>query len=345
MPGGVRVPRRLRADSPSAQTQGSSSLPPKLRPPVARAGIVVRSCADRTIDGIRLARRHPRGATRLRQDDAPGAVGRAPRPARGVGVVREGRRRPRRAVDRRRDRDQRRRSTPACRTAAACGTRRRHRDRPRVRGGDRADRRADDHRARSRRTRHEQRIPRGDRRVRDASAPRLAAGAGVARAPADPDCTASRPGSHHRAGTLELAMSVDEAAALLAGADVVAPATITGELLERTEGWPVGLYLAALAMQTGTPIERLHLRRRRPLGRGVSALRTSLSPHAGRGALSAADVRARPSQWTAVRCRGRGERVGRHPRESRGSQHARRSPRPPPGVVPIPPPLSRAPAG
>lgn len=56
-------------------------------------------------------------------------------------------------------------------------------------------------------------------------------------------------------GTSELAMSAAEVAALLAGANVQAPAEWADELLQRTEGWPVGLYLAALATEAGTPIE------------------------------------------------------------------------------------------
>jgi LuxR family maltose regulon positive regulatory protein len=53
-------------------------------------------------------------------------------------------------------------------------------------------------------------------------------------------------------GVDDLAMTADEAAALLrlAGADVSAGRA--GELLRRTEGWPAGLYLAALAMRSGT---------------------------------------------------------------------------------------------
>ena len=48
-------------------------------------------------------------------------------------------------------------------------------------------------------------------------------------------------------GTQELAMSVEEAKALVAAAGVEASANQIEELLHRTEGWPVGLYLAALA--------------------------------------------------------------------------------------------------
>jgi len=54
-------------------------------------------------------------------------------------------------------------------------------------------------------------------------------------------------------GSRDLAMSAGEAAALLrhAGADV--SAAQTDELVERTEGWPTGLYLAALAIESGMP--------------------------------------------------------------------------------------------
>jgi len=55
-------------------------------------------------------------------------------------------------------------------------------------------------------------------------------------------------------GPSELAMSETEAEALLSGADVEALPRLTRELLDRTEGWPVGLYLGALAMRAGTPI-------------------------------------------------------------------------------------------
>lgn len=55
-------------------------------------------------------------------------------------------------------------------------------------------------------------------------------------------------------GTQELAMSVEEAKALVAAAGVEASANLIEELLDRTEGWPVGLYLAALAQQSGLPI-------------------------------------------------------------------------------------------
>ncbi|WP_344092614.1 LuxR C-terminal-related transcriptional regulator [Microbacterium deminutum] len=55
-------------------------------------------------------------------------------------------------------------------------------------------------------------------------------------------------------GSSELAMSEAEAQALMAGAGVDAQAALSGRLLQQTEGWPVGLYLAARAMKEGTPI-------------------------------------------------------------------------------------------
>jgi LuxR family transcriptional regulator, maltose regulon positive regulatory protein len=56
-------------------------------------------------------------------------------------------------------------------------------------------------------------------------------------------------------GTSELAMARTEASALLKGAGVQLPESRTEELVRRTEGWPAGLYLAALAMRDGSPAE------------------------------------------------------------------------------------------
>jgi LuxR family maltose regulon positive regulatory protein len=54
-------------------------------------------------------------------------------------------------------------------------------------------------------------------------------------------------------GVDELAMGDREAAALLQGAGVELGEDDVRELLRHTEGWPVGLYLAALAMTSGGP--------------------------------------------------------------------------------------------
>ncbi len=54
-------------------------------------------------------------------------------------------------------------------------------------------------------------------------------------------------------GAADLAMGADEAADLLAEAGVELDADEVGSLVARTEGWPAGLYLAALAMKAGSP--------------------------------------------------------------------------------------------
>jgi LuxR family maltose regulon positive regulatory protein len=53
-------------------------------------------------------------------------------------------------------------------------------------------------------------------------------------------------------GAEDLAMSPREASWLLAGAGVEPDAASTSELVQRTEGWPTGLYIAALAIRAGT---------------------------------------------------------------------------------------------
>ena len=50
----------------------------------------------------------------------------------------------------------------------------------------------------------------------------------------------------------DLAMAPAEAHALLKGAGVEADETSLRDLLQRTEGWPAGLYIAALAIKSGT---------------------------------------------------------------------------------------------
>ncbi len=51
----------------------------------------------------------------------------------------------------------------------------------------------------------------------------------------------------------DLAMAGNEAGALLSGAGVQLSRADVEELVQRTEGWPVGLYLAALAVKAGAP--------------------------------------------------------------------------------------------
>jgi LuxR family maltose regulon positive regulatory protein len=56
-------------------------------------------------------------------------------------------------------------------------------------------------------------------------------------------------------GATKLAMARGEASELLKGAGVELSDSRTDELVQRTEGWPAGLYLAALAMRDGSPSE------------------------------------------------------------------------------------------
>jgi len=53
-------------------------------------------------------------------------------------------------------------------------------------------------------------------------------------------------------GVEDLAMGPQEAASLLAGAGAELGEADISELLQRTEGWPAGLYIAALAMKAGS---------------------------------------------------------------------------------------------
>jgi LuxR family transcriptional regulator, maltose regulon positive regulatory protein len=56
-------------------------------------------------------------------------------------------------------------------------------------------------------------------------------------------------------GTTELAMARNEASELVRAAGVEVADSRMDELLQRTEGWPAGLYLAALAMRDSSPAE------------------------------------------------------------------------------------------
>ena len=56
-------------------------------------------------------------------------------------------------------------------------------------------------------------------------------------------------------GADDLALSREEAAALLRGAEVTLGEDDVAALHQRTEGWPVGLYLAALSLREGGPPE------------------------------------------------------------------------------------------
>ena len=55
-------------------------------------------------------------------------------------------------------------------------------------------------------------------------------------------------------GAADLALTLDEASALLRAAGLTLRPEETAELYRRTEGWPAGLYLAALSMNEGGPL-------------------------------------------------------------------------------------------
>jgi len=63
-------------------------------------------------------------------------------------------------------------------------------------------------------------------------------------------------GSIAELATRDLAMNAEEAQALLVGAGVASAAT-TRTLVEQTEGWPAGLYLAALTISAGSTPEAI----------------------------------------------------------------------------------------
>jgi LuxR family maltose regulon positive regulatory protein len=75
----------------------------------------------------------------------------------------------------------------------------------------------------------------------------------ASRSPALPLARWRAQGLVHEIGVAELRLDEREAALLLEAAGVHLDASELSELTERTEGWPAGLYLAALALQAGAP--------------------------------------------------------------------------------------------
>jgi hypothetical protein len=112
-------------------------------------------------------------------------------------------------------------------------------------------------------------------------------------------------------GAADLAMDSSEARALLEGAEVRLPGEDAAELHRRTEGWPVGLYLAALALRGG-------LRRGRPVRRRLPERGAAGATSRQAGVVPHPDGRAGPDVRPAVR-RGPG-----HDRLGHGAGVARR---------------------
>jgi LuxR family maltose regulon positive regulatory protein len=94
-------------------------------------------------------------------------------------------------------------------------------------------------------------------------------------------------------GVDDLRLNIDEAAALLHNAGVTIDASAVSELADRTEGWPAGLYLAALSPggRLGRG-RRAYVRRRRPFRGRISAVRAAVAADGRGGALSHAHVGA-----------------------------------------------------
>jgi LuxR family transcriptional regulator, maltose regulon positive regulatory protein len=143
-------------------------------------------------------------------------------------------------------------------------------------------------------------------------------------------------------GTTELAMARNEASELVRAAGVEVADSRMDELLQRTEGWPAGLYLAALAMRDSSPAEgftftgddrlmgdylRSELLTRVSSSQASFFMRTSVLDR-----MSGAVVRRR-ARWKWV-CAG--PRTAREPKPPGGTARPRRR------VVPLPPPPARA---
>jgi hypothetical protein len=75
----------------------------------------------------------------------------------------------------------------------------------------------------------------------------------ASRSPALPLARWRAQGLVHEIGVTDLRLHEREAALLLEAAGVHLDASELSELTERTEGWPAGLYLAALSLQAGPP--------------------------------------------------------------------------------------------
>ena len=87
-------------------------------------------------------------------------------------------------------------------------------------------------------------------------------------------------------GPGDLSLTREEAASLLRDAEVALGEDDVAELHRRTEGWPAGLYLAALYLREGGPLPARGglFRRRRPAGqrvRGVGVPGADLPAAAG----------------------------------------------------------------
>ena len=117
-------------------------------------------------------------------------------------------------------------------------------------------------------------------------------------------------------------------------------------LVELTEGWPIGLYFAGLALRIGRPAgHRDQLRRGRPVPGRLPAVRAVRPALAGRDRVPDQDVGGGADLRAAVRRDRRRHRLG-PPAGGAGTAEPAGDPaRPAPRVVPVPPPVPGPAAG
>ena len=230
-----------------------------LRVQAARSCCPSRDCGPNRPDRRAEYPAHPgshfrRRPGRLRQDDAVGAVGRAKAAARGVGIGRRPRQRPCRATDLSGGGFGPYRADPSGRVSGAGLAGRRHDRRSLVGVRPRVD---ESTRRRGRSTKPT-RSPTRNAWTRSPNSPCPCPQGRSSPLPRGTTCDCRRPACGPRAASWRSASTIlpwddDEASSLLNGAGVDLAAGDMGDLLQETEGWPAGLYLAALAMKAGSP--------------------------------------------------------------------------------------------
>jgi LuxR family transcriptional regulator, maltose regulon positive regulatory protein len=139
-------------------------------------------------------------------------------------------------------------------------------------------------------------------------------------------------------GASDLAMDASEARGLLEAVGVGLADADQGQLIERTEGWPVGLYLAALAINAGGPQRNAGLRFSGDDRLMADYLQSELLSVPGPGVVPDPYLGARADVWAAVRRDAGRRRVGRDAGVAGAVQPAAGRTGPAGRVVPLPPP-------
>ena len=134
-----------------------------------------------------------------------------------------------------------------------------------------------------------------------------------------------------------------EGHALLNAAGVQLTDAEIEQLLQRTEGWPVGLYLGALALKAGGSREHAGVPFSGDDTLMAEYLRSELLriPLGRRSLVPDSEQRARSDEWAALRCGARQRRLGRAPGVARAVELVARRTRSARTVVPIPSPVTR----